>query len=104
MAQGTFVSRSACDTIIEIMERQQYLDLLPRYLSYNPFARELKQPVELRIANKTGFFPGVRCDTALLFLPRSRLIVAAFTKDCPDQSFNPENEGAVFLGRVGRAL
>ncbi len=32
VAQGTFVSRAACDTIIDIMAPQQYLDLLPRYL------------------------------------------------------------------------
>lgn len=104
VAQGAFINRSVCDTIIEIMERQQYLDLLPRYLPYNPYARELKLPTGLRIANKTGFFSGIRCDTALLFLPRSTLIVVALSKDCPDQSFNPENEGAVLLGRIGRVI
>ena len=104
VAQGTFVSRPVCDTIIGIMERQQYLDLLPRYLPYNPYAHELKLSTELRIANKTGFYSGVRCDTALLVLPRCKLVVAALTKDCPDESFSMENEGAVFLGQVGRSI
>ena len=104
VALGTFVNRSACDTIIGIMERQQYLDLLPRYLPYNPYARELKLPQDLRVANKTGFFSGVRCDTALLFLPRSTLVAAALTKGCPDQNFSAENEAAVFLGHIGRTI
>ena len=104
VAQGTFVSRAACDTIIDIMARQQYLDLLPRYLPYNPYARELNMPSELRLANKTGFFPGVRCDTAMLFLPRATLVAAAFTNGSLDLGFGAENEGAVLLGRVGQAI
>jgi beta-lactamase class A len=104
LTTGAFVSRSACDTIIGIMERQQYLDLLPRYLPYNPYARELHAAQALRIANKTGFFMGIRCDAALLFLPHTTLAAVVFTKDGKDLSFNPDNEGAVLLGRIGEAL
>jgi beta-lactamase class A len=104
VAAGTFVDRRACDTIIDIMERQQYLDLLPRYLPYNPYARELKAPQALRIANKTGFYMGVRCDAALLFLPGRTLVAVAFTRDSKDLTFNPDNENAIFLGCVGRAV
>jgi beta-lactamase class A len=104
VAQGTFVSRAACDTIIDIMERQQYLDLLPRLLPFSPYARELNLPRNLRIANKTGFFPGVRCDTALLMLPHRTFIVTAFTNGSRDAGFTPDNEGAVVLGHIGRTV
>jgi beta-lactamase class A len=104
VAEGRFVSTAACATIVDIMERQQYLDLLPRFLPYNPYARELGMPRELRIANKTGFFPGVRCDTAILLLPRRTVVVAAFTHGGKDLGFSPDNEGAVFLGRIGLAI
>jgi beta-lactamase class A len=104
IADGTFADRRTCDAIVDIMERQQYLDLLPRYLPYNPYARELKVPQALRIANKTGFYMGVRCDAALLFLPGRTLVAVAFTKDSKDLTFNPDNENAIFLGHVGRAL
>ena len=104
IAAGTFVDGRACSTIIDIMERQQYLDLLPRYLPYNPYARELKSQQSLRIANKTGFYMGVRCDAALLFLPDRAIVAVAFTRDSQDLSFNPDNENAVFLGRVGLAI
>jgi beta-lactamase class A len=104
VADGTFLDRASCDAVIDIMERQQYCDLLPRYLPYNPYARELKAAQTLRIANKTGFFMGVRCDTALLFLPQTTLAIAALTKNGADQSFGVENENAILLGRTGRAL
>jgi len=104
LATGAFVSRDASDTILGIKERQQYLDLLPRYLPYNPYARELHAPQRLRIANKTGFFMGVRCDAALLFLPATTLIAVVFTKGGKDFSFNPDNEGAVLLGHIGEAI
>jgi beta-lactamase class A len=51
IACGTFADPAACRTIVDIMERQQYLDLLPRYLPYNPYARELKAAQTLLIAN-----------------------------------------------------
>ena len=104
VAQGTFVSRAVCETIIDVMERQQYLDLLPRLLPFSPYARELNLPRDLRIANKTGFFPGVRCDTALLMLPHRTFIVTAFTNGSRDVGFTAENEGAVFLGHIGRTV
>jgi beta-lactamase class A len=104
IARGTFVSDAVCSTIIDIMARQQYLDLLPRYLPYNPYATELKLECKLRLANKTGFFTGVRCDTGMLFLPRSTLVVAAFSNGSRDVGFSPDNEGAVFLGHIGRTI
>ena len=104
IADGTFADGAACRNIIDILERQQYLDLLPRYLPYNPYARELNAPQSLRIANKTGFYMGVRCDAALLFLPARTVVAVAFTRDSKDPTFNVDNENAVFLGRIGLAL
>ena len=104
VARGTFLDGASCEVIIDIMQRQQYLDLLPRNLPYNPYARELKLPQALRIANKTGFYMGVRCDTALLFLPNTTLVATALTKDSRDLTFRVDNEAAVLLGRVGLAL
>jgi beta-lactamase class A len=104
VARGSFLDRASCDIVIDIMGRQQYLDLLPRYLPYNPYARDLNVTQELRIANKTGFFMGVRCDSAIIFLPGATLVVTALTKNGADQSFQTENENAILLGQVGHAL
>jgi beta-lactamase class A len=104
VARGSFLDRASCDIVIDIMGRQQYLDLLPRYLPYNPYARDLNVTQELRIANKTGFFMGVRCDSAIIFLPGTTLVVTALTKNGADQSFQTENENAILLGQVGHAL
>lgn len=104
VANGTFVDRGACDTVLDIMQRQQYLDLLPRYLPYNPYARDLGLAQDLRIANKTGFFMGVRCDTAVIAFGDVKLVVAALTKDSKDFGFSAENENAVLLGHTGLTL
>jgi beta-lactamase class A len=104
VANGTFLDRASCDIIIDIMERQQYLDLLPRYLPYNPYARDLRLTQDLRIANKTGFFLGVRCDAAIIFLPAATLVAVALTRNGKDLGFQPENENTVMLGHVGRVL
>lgn len=104
VANGTFVDRDTCDTVLNIMQRQQYLDLLPRYLPYNPYARDLGLTQDLLIANKTGFFLGVRCDTAVIAFGNVKLVVAALTKDGKDLGFSAENENAVLLGRAGLAL
>ncbi len=104
VANGTFVNTGACETVLDIMQRQQYLDLLPRYLPYNPYARDLGLAQDLRIANKTGFFVGVRCDTAVITFGDVKLVVAALTKDGKDLGFNVENENAVLLGHAGRTL
>jgi hypothetical protein len=74
------------------------------YLPYNPYARDLRVAQDLRIANKTGFFMGVRCDAAIMFLPGATLVVIALTKNGADQGFQTENENAILLGRVGHAL
>jgi beta-lactamase class A len=104
LATGTFVNPETSRAVTDILERQQYLDLLPRYLPYNPYARELNAAQPLRIANKTGFYMGVRCDAALFFLPSRTVVAVAFTRDSWDLTFNMDNENAVFLGRVGAAL
>jgi len=104
VANGTFLDQSSCDTVLDIMRRQQYLDLLPRYLSYNPYARDLGLAQDLWIANKTGFFMGVRCETAVIAFGGVKLVVAALTKDGKELGFNAENENAVLLGHAGQAL
>lgn len=89
------------DVWIDIMSRQQYLDQFPRYIPYNPYARELNVSQDIVVANKTGFYTGVRCDVGYLFLPQGKFIYSVLAKDSEDKSFSPENEAAITLGRIG---
>ncbi|HEU5430777.1 MAG TPA: serine hydrolase, partial [Thermomicrobiales bacterium] len=70
LANRTILSPQSCDAILDIMRKQHYVDLTPRYLPFSPYAEELGQPDNgLRIANKTGGWHGMRADMALIEWP-----------------------------------
>ncbi|MBA3415555.1 MAG: serine hydrolase [Chloroflexia bacterium] len=105
LATGAFLSEASRTAILEIMGRQHYLDLVPRYLPYSPYREELGEPDNgLRIANKTGGWRGMRADIALVAWPGTRYVIAAVTEGDPDTRFWAENEGDRVIGRVSRLV
>ncbi len=111
IVRGTWVSPAACETILDMVGRQQYVDLLPRDLTFALHSRALHSRAEaegrtdlLRVASKTGFTPGVRGDTAILFWPHATMVAVAFARDAADRSLGPEAEPARLLGRVGQVI
>ena len=105
IAQGALVSTAASAAMLDIMERQQYLDQLPRYFNVNPYAKDLGLTQEIRIGCKTGFFTGTRVDSGVIRLPEETTIAyCAMTDQGHDASFNAENEGAVINGLLGRVV
>jgi beta-lactamase class A len=103
--RGEIVDGKSCEAMLGIMKRQQYLDQIPRYIDFNPYAEELKLEEEVMVASKTGFFTGTRVDAGALFLPEGRTIcICVMSHEGKDHSFAPENEGAVVNGLVGRLL
>ncbi|ALN75052.1 serine hydrolase [Aureimonas sp. AU20] len=104
IASGALFDEAASAVALDILSCQLHVDLLPRYLSFNPYAKDLGASQDLWVANKTGFFPGFRGDVAIFTLPDRRIVAAAFLDDIEDLSFAPENPGARRLGEVGAAL
>lgn len=98
------VDAELVNVYLDILGRQQYLDQFPRYISYNPYAKELNMKQDVNVANKTGFFTGVRCDVGYLFLPEGKYAYSILTKDCADESFDIDNEASIFVGKVGKAI
>lgn len=103
IARGTLISPKASAAMKDILSRQHYLDLLPRLLPVNPYARDLGGEPELAVAGKTGFFPGFRADTIIVDADGQVLIMAAFVYG-EDQSFLADNGIAQFMGGLGKAL
>lgn len=101
LADGTILSAESCGTVLGIMRRQHYADLIPRYIAHNPYAADLGDVPTLTIANKTGFFPGFRGDVALLESGRRRVVIAVLAADGTDRGFQAENAVAQLVGRVG---
>ncbi|HVB10027.1 MAG TPA: serine hydrolase [Bacillota bacterium] len=104
IATGRWVSEGACATILDMMGRQLYTDLLPRYLTFLPYARAQGRTDILRIANKTGFSGGVRGDTAIFFYPHTTVVAAAFAEKSADRTMAAEAEPARLLGRIGQVI
>lgn len=105
LAEGRILSETSRQTILEILRRQHYQGLVPRYLPHYPHPEELGHPDNgLRIANKTGGWMGMRADMALVEWPGTRYVVGIVTEGDPDTRFWPENEGDRLIGRVSRLI
>jgi beta-lactamase class A len=105
LAEGTILSESSRSAILEILGRQHYLSLIPRYLPFYPHPEELGHPDNgLRIANKTGGWTGMRADMALVEWPEVRYAIGIVTEGDPDTRFWAENAGDRVIGRVSRLI
>ena len=105
LAEGTILSQESRDAIFEILGRQHYLNLVPRYLPYYPHPEELGHPDNgLRIYNKTGGWLGMRADVALVEWPGVRYVAGIVVEDCPDTRFWAENEADRLIGRISRLI
>jgi beta-lactamase class A len=105
MIRGELISRQASDEMLEILNRQQYLDQMPRYLNLSPYARELKLDQNISVHCKTGFFPGTRVDAGAIYLPDDVSIAyAVVAHKSTDLSIAAESEPAVINGLIGREI
>ena len=104
LATDAVLSPAACAAIRDHLRRQQYLDQIPRYLPYNPYAADLGLEQTVTVANKTGFYPGVRADAAIVTAPNVSFVIATLTESSADPGFGAEHEGAVLNGRVARLI
>ncbi|MGI9255076.1 MAG: serine hydrolase [Thermomicrobiales bacterium] len=105
LATGRILTPERCQQILRIMGMQHYRDLAPRYLPFYPYAKELGLPVNnLRIANKTGGWHGMRADMALVEWPGVRYVIGIVTEGDTDTRFWSENQGDQMIGRVSRLI
>lgn len=105
LATGAILSASSRQAILEILGRQHFTGLVPRYLPYYQHPEELGHPDNgLRIANKTGGWTGMRADMALVEWPGTRYVIGIVTEGDSDTRFWPENAGDRVIGRVSRLI
>jgi beta-lactamase class A len=106
LVRGEIVDPPSSAAMLATMRRQQYLDQVPRYLDVNPYAAEEPGVTKrLDVASKTGFSRGTRVDMGALFLGDGVTIAYCVSSSgSEDNSFAPENAGAVVNGLVGREL
>lgn len=86
MANRTIENPGDCDTMLEIMGRQQYNDKLPRYL-----------PREAVCAHKTGEVRGVTHDAGVITGPNARFVIV-----CLSQKLEDTRLGNDVIGKVAK--
>lgn len=104
IATDAILTPSSCAAIRDHLSRQQYLDQIPRYLPHNPYADYLGITPEARVANKTGFYTGVRVDAAIVNATHFDFVIATMTENSTDSSFSPDHEGLLLNGAAARLV
>jgi len=91
LARGRAVSPAADSTMLDILEHNEDLQLLQRYVE------------GVRAPHKTGATDQVRTECSLFYL-QSRVVACVFTKENADQRWLVDNEAQITMGRMGAAV
>ena len=92
-------SRELCDQMLDIMRNQQDRNMIPRYLETTDTSEQKSQ-----IADKIGALDKVRNDVAVVFTKAGPIVISAFTYDNRDESWTPENEAEILIGRMAKVV
>jgi len=84
LADRTIENPGDCDTMLDIMARQQYNDKLPRYL-----------PREAVCAHKTGEVRGVTHDAGVITGPNARFVIVCLSQKLEDTRLGNDTIGKV---------
>ncbi len=104
IASDTVLTPDGCAAVRDHLARQQYLDQIPRFLPYNPYATYVGEPQLVTVANKTGFYPGIRADAAIITSGDVTFVIVTMTEKSEDTSFSPDHEGLLLNGSVARLV
>ena len=104
LVQDQLISPTASQQILDLMQRQQYMGYIPRYLPYHPFAVEYDMPQTIAIANKVGMLPGTVNDAAIITAPSFIYVLVIFTRACRDTRPDPDNEAALLVARLSKQV
>lgn len=94
VSENGIADASARSAILEIMEKQNYRDMLPRFL-----------PTDWHYAGKTGGLDQVRNDVGIMTDPQGRrYALALFCQKIPKVLWTPENPGLLALANLSPLL
>jgi beta-lactamase class A len=89
--RGKIVSPEASKEIIAILKRQQYKDGIGRRRGDE-------------VASKSGALDALRSDVGIVYLPASRLAIAATVDDMPKVDYSPDNAGEILIADITERL
>jgi len=89
IAEGTVVSRQACASMMEVLSRQRFRDMIPALL-----------PKDADVAHKTGSITGVQHDSGVVTLPDGRrYVIVLLSKELPSAQ-----EGIQTIAAISKLL
>ncbi len=89
---GEILNPELTKLALEILEKQQYTEILARYL-----------PDGTRTATKSGQIIGVRNDVGIVLTERP-YVLALCSKNCTDERYHVDNEAVLALGQISRLV
>jgi beta-lactamase class A len=105
LARERILTPELCRYLIGVLARQHYLDQIPRWLPWNPYAQYHARTQPLLVANKTGELDGIRADAALLIHEQRGVVaLAVFTDGGADLRETVDVEGALAVAECGAAV
>jgi beta-lactamase class A len=105
LAREEILTPELCRYLVGVLGRQHYLDQIPRWLPWNPYAQYHGRTQPLTVANKTGELDGLRADVALLrHEERGTVAVAVFTDGASDLRESVDVEGSLAVAECGAAI
>jgi len=84
--------RALCDAAVTMLKHQTDGNSVPRYLT------------GVDVANKTGSLDDVRNDVAIVYAKNGPIVISAFTYANADQSWTPDNAGALLIGKMAKTI
>lgn len=104
--EGRVLTAEYTALFFSIMERQQYKNFLSGMLPLVEDQEEFGIPEEkcVRVACKTGWMPGIRCDVGCLEIGGRICFYAGMTEGSRRYEADGQHEAVRLLGRIGRIL
>jgi len=104
LARQQLINPAISQKMLDLMRRQQFMEYIPRYLPYHPFATEYGLTQTVTVANKVGMLPGVVNNAAIITTPARTYVLVIFSRDCPDPTPDPDNKGALLVARLSKRV
>lgn len=98
LGEGKIHSWLLCERILEILKKQKFNDIIPKYLMGEEEGA-VGKPKSVAIAHKTGGISGVRHDAGIVYTPVRDFIIVGLTKDLRDV-----NAGMEAISRIARIV
>ena len=103
--QGTLISKSASEQMLEILRKQHYNSMLIKsYPHYYLDSENTGDEEIIYIGSKSGSMNACRNDGGIVTTPYGSYVLVMFTKEFHDPLYYSEHESTVFGSKVSRLL